>query len=474
MDKIAVLVLAAGLGKRTKSSVPKALLQTSDQPLVLHVLETVSGLQPDRVVVVTGHKRELVEKEIRERVAQAPLPFKDLSFAHQPEPLGTGHAVKCALPVLQGFTGTVLILYGDVPLIRLGTLQALLETHHKERATVTILALVTGNTNTYGRIVRGSDGKVLEIIEARDCKPQHALVREFNAGFYAVDSAFLPAAVESLQNNNVQKEFYLTDIVGKAVQEGQNVAVSSLGDDSEVQGVNDLSDLYLVNQALRQRRARELLLSGVHVLDAQTLFLDRSVRIAAGATLGPLVQLYGKTIVEEDAVIEGCALLRDVIVRKGAHIKLGVRAEKSEVGPSAQVGPFAHLREGSVLGPEARVGNFVETKKASLEAGVKASHLTYLGDCHIGENTNIGAGTITCNYDGFHKSRTDIGRDVFIGSDTCLVAPVKVGDGAVVGAGSVITKDVDKDALALTRAPQTSKPDWARRRREKHGSRHHD
>jgi bifunctional UDP-N-acetylglucosamine pyrophosphorylase/glucosamine-1-phosphate N-acetyltransferase len=307
---------------------------------------------------------------------------------------------------------------------------------------------------------------VLRITEAKDCNPEELLISEANSGVYAVDSAFLKPAIESLTNANAQKEYYLTDIVAKATQEGQTVCAFPLGDAREAAGVNTLADLAFVNSILAARQIHTLQSSGVLFDDPQSCSIEPSVTIEAGARIGPQVQLKGKTHIASEAILEGSSLVIDSNVQRGAEVRLGCRIEGSVIGERTTIGPFAHLRPGTNVGSHCRVGNFVETKNASLADGAKASHLTYLGDCTIGEESNIGAGTITCNYDGYKKSKTVVGRGVFIGSNSSLVAPVTIGDGALVAAGSVITKDVPADALALGRAEQTHKPGWAKARRE--------
>jgi bifunctional UDP-N-acetylglucosamine pyrophosphorylase/glucosamine-1-phosphate N-acetyltransferase len=467
-QKIAVVVLAAGLGKRMQSDLPKALAKTRERSLIEHVLMSAAEVNPERVIVVTGHKGELVENEARKGIAEKTWSCKNLLFARQAEQRGTGDAVKSALPALKDFMGTVLILCGDMPLVRPETLKNLLSLHQEEQATLTLMSLITPKPASYGRVVREkSGGPVVRIVEARDCAPEELAITEINAAIYAVDSAFLEPAVNDLKNENAQKEYYLTDIVSKAATEGQTISALVMHDEKEIQGVNTRYELGLVNSSLLEKKRKELMESGVEIVDPGSLFLDSSVTVAAGAKIGPNVQLLGNTVIEAGVEIEGTAYILNCKVKRAAHIKFGVRMEDAVVGESAAVGPFAHLRPGTVLGAEVKIGNFVETKKAKLDKGAKASHLTYLGDCHVGEEANIGAGTITCNYDGYSKFETKIGRDVFIGSNSALVAPVTIGDGATVGAGSVITKDVEKDSLAFTRSPQVAKAGWSKTKREK-------
>lgn len=462
------MVLAAGLGKRMQSELPKALARTSERTLIEHVLLTCSRLNPERCVVVTGHRGELVRKEVQSSLEAGRWQCQKLIFAHQEQQRGTGDAVRSALAALEGFTGTVLIVCGDMPLVREQSLRALLDLHVHEKATLSLITLRTARPESYGRILRAAPGgRVIKIVEARDCSPEQLAIGEINAAIYAVDSAFLKPAIENLKSENAQGEFYLTDIVEQAANEGQSVSALVLYDAAEIQGVNTRYELALINRALLDRRIRDLLERGVELIDPQTFFIDPESSVAPGAKIGPNVQIRGASSVASGVIIEGCAYIADSQIAQNAHLKLGVRIENASVGARSSVGPFAHLRPGSELGEEVKVGNFVETKKARLEKGAKASHLTYLGDCSVGEEANIGAGTITCNYDGYEKFETVIGRDVFIGSNSALVAPVTIEDGATVGAGSVITKDVEKDSLAFTRAPQVAKPGWSKSKRER-------
>jgi bifunctional UDP-N-acetylglucosamine pyrophosphorylase / glucosamine-1-phosphate N-acetyltransferase len=387
-------------------------------------------------------------------------------FAHQAEQKGTGHATACALPELRNFRGTVLILYGDVPLISRETLQQFLTLHEARRSTVSLISFVTSALGRYGRIIRDSSGQhVAKVVEARDCDPRELLINEVNAGVYAVDSAFLEPALKDLSSNNSQGEYYLTDIVERANKEGQTVCVYLAPDAEEFLGVNTRSDLAHVNEVLVRRRIERVIESGVTVKDRRSVYIGPEVVIGVGSVLGPQVYLYGKTSLAEGVVVEGSCYLVDCKVEKQAQLRFGIRAEGSIIGTEAKIGPFAHLRPGTILDERVKVGNFVETKNAHLHADVSASHLTYLGDCEVGSATNIGAGTITCNYDGFTKFKTTIGENVFIGSNTCLVAPITIESGATIGAGSVLQEDLPANALGLTRAPLKVKENYNRRRK---------
>jgi len=463
MEKIFCVILAAGLGKRLGGDIPKAIAETRQGALLDLVLSGLSELKPAKTVIVVGHKRELIEQHIAKSAAAK---GHSIEFAYQEQQLGTGHAVRCALPHLAGCSGSVVLSYADHPLFTKETLSHFVSYHAFKQSTLTMLSFNAPPPNGYGRIVRDAKGQVVRITEARDCNPEELLISEVNSGVYVVDSAFLKPAVESLENNNAQKEYYLTDLVEKAVKEGQRVTAFPLGDPREAAGVNNLADLHFVNSVLADRQIAALQAAGVHFVDPRSCEIDSAVTIAPGAKIGPGVQLRGKTSIGAGVVIEGSALLIDTVVHERAEIRLGCRIEAATIGEETSVGPCAHVRPGTVLGKHVRIGNFVEVKNAHLADGAKASHLTYLGDCSVGEESNIGAGTITCNYDGYKKSKTTIGRGVFVGSNSCLVAPVDLGDGALVAAGSVVTQDVPADALALGRAPQVNKAGWARRRRE--------
>lgn len=463
MDKICCIVLAAGAGKRMGGDLPKAIVQTREKALIDHLLEALKPLKPSSTIVVVGHRQELLRKHLSQTPSGA---GHSITIVTQEEQLGTGHAVRCALPALTDFKGTVLITYADHPLFTGETLSLFAAYHAFKKATVTMLSFKTPPPHSYGRIIRDASGCVLRITEARDCSPEEALVTEANSGFYAVDSSFLKPAVESLTNNNAQGEYYLTDIVQKASKEGQTVAAFALPDATEAAGVNSPRDLALVNEVLMRRQIEKLQGEGVVFVDPKSCFLDSSVSIGRGASIGPNVQLRGSSTIGEGVIIEGTAIIKDSSIASNAAIKLGCHIEGAVVGRETSVGPFANVRPGTNLGAHVRVGNFVETKNATLHDGAKASHLSYLGDCSVGKDTNIGAGTITCNYDGYQKASTTIGEKVFIGSNSALVAPVTIGDGALIAAGSVVTRDVPPEALGIARAKQENKEGWERERRK--------
>lgn len=465
-EPVAVVILAAGKGKRMKSETPKVLCATEEQPLLGHVLDTVAELAPEKLVVITGHGADAVENFTRSHNISSSQQ-SNLSFALQKEQRGTADAVKATADNLKGFVGTVLILYGDVPLVEASTLANLLVRHEESKATVSLITCLVHEDNRYGRIIRDSSGEIAKIVEAADCTANEDRICEFNTGIYAVDSAFLYPALDKIVAENVQGEFYLTDIIEIAVKEGQRVSTLTVRGDAEVQGVNSPVELARINSCLLSARVSRLIEAGVTITDPSSLYLGPKVTVAAGAVIGPQVQLLGATAIESGVTIEGCAWISDCQVQSGASIKFGVRCEKAIIGSNSMVGPFAHLRPKAVLGSDVKIGNFVEVKNTKLDDGAKASHLTYLGDATVGKDANIGAGTITCNYDGYKKSHTEIGEGVFVGSNSCLVAPVNIGAGASIGAGSVITKNIEPDALAFTRPPLVTKSGWAARKRGK-------
>ncbi len=402
----AAVILAAGLGKRMKSSKPKVAFEICGWPMVRHVAESVRECGIARSVVVVGHGREAVEKCLAE--------VAGVSFALQAEQRGTGDAVRAAMPALADFTGDVVVLCGDVPLIRAATIARLLEAHRHAQATCTILSVTLDDGGAYGRIVRDDAGQFVAIREAKDASADERRIGEINSGIYAFDAKALRETLPRIGNANAQGEYYLTDVPGLLAASGRGVQAVSLASEDEVLGVNNFAELAEAGSRMRMRILADLMASGVEVTDPATTFVDRGARIGAGTRVLPC------TVIEKDVVI-------------GSH---------------CEVGPFSHVRPGTVMEDHAEIGNFVETKKARIGSRTKAKHLTYLGDTEIGADTNIGCGTITANYDGKRKHVTRIGDRVHIGSGTVLVAPVTVGDGATTGAGAVVTARRDVAAGA--------------------------
>jgi len=370
------------------------------------------------------------------------------------------------LPTISSFKGSVLILSGDMPLITDQTLKKFCSLHETSKATLSILSGNLLNPGSYGRIIRDqTTGEVLKIQEARDCNAKELLCQEVNSGVYLVDSAFLTPAVENLKNDNAQKEYYLTDIVGKAIEEGQRVCSLPVQNTEEMIGVNTVAELMQVERVFQRRLIEDLAGKGICFADPTSVTIHPESKIGSGVTIGPNTFILEGCTIGDGVTIEGSCYIRELTVGKNTVLRFGLRGEESSIGAECTVGPFAHIRPNTTLEDGVKIGNFVETKSAHLKKGAKASHLSYLGDCEVGAESNIGAGTIFCNYDGKKKSRTTIGEGVFIGSNSALVAPLNIADRAFVGAGSVITKDVSSESLALTRAEQKEIKGWAAKRR---------
>lgn len=444
-----IVILAAGQGTRMRSALPKVLHPVAGKAMLGHVIDTARLLKPQGIHVVIGHGAELV----RERLAA-----DDLNFVLQSEQLGTGHAVAQALPALSA--ERVLILYGDVPLIEVETLQRLLQQVSEQQ-----LGLLTVNLKDptgYGRIVRDEQGVVKAIVEHKDASAEQRLISEGNTGILAVPGKKLGDWLGRLSNSNAQGEYYLTDVIAMAVADGLVVATEQAADEMEVLGANDRIQLSQLEGHYQQRFANRLMAQGVTLIDPFRFDVRGEVSVGRDITIDINVILEGKVVIEDDVQIGPNCVIKNSILRKGAIVKANSHLEGAEVGEGADCGPFARLRPGSVLGAKAHVGNFVELKNAKLGEGAKAGHLSYLGDAEIGARSNIGAGTITCNYDGANKFKTVLGEDVFIGSNSALVAPVTLGDRATTGAGSVITGDVPDNTLAVGRAKQRNIEGWKR------------
>jgi len=451
------VILAAGKGTRMKSALPKVLHPLAGRPLIEHVLRTVDELQATSCVLVVGHGAEQVQHALSSRA--------NLQFALQSPQLGTGHALLMAKAALEGKAGTVLLLYADVPLLGSGTLARLVERHRTTRAAATVLTTELADPYGYGRILRDPSGAITRIVEERDASGDERAIREVNSGIYCFALGPLFASLQDLATDNAQGEYYLTDLVAMYRQRGLTVETLQLASATELRGVNSRVDLAELASIVRSRRNHDAMLAGVTLEDPASVFIDADVAIGADTTIGPGVVLQGKTTIGEGCRIHAGCRLTDAVVGDRVTILDHTVIVDSRVRSGAQLGPFAHLRPHSDVGVDARIGNFVELKKTALGARSKANHLAYLGDATIGEDVNIGAGTITCNYDGEKKHPTVIEDGVFIGSDSQLVAPVTVGKGAYVAAGSSITKDVPPDALAIARSHQENKPGWVSARR---------
>lgn len=459
--KTACIVLAAGLGKRMDSPLPKVLHRICGTTMLESVLSSVRKLQPDRTIIVAGRHIE----EIKETLGN-----EGLSYVLQKEAKGTGHAVLCARPALKDFQGTVVVLNGDTPLLDYETIKKFLRMHRRDRNILSVLSFTAKDPTDYGRIIRDAYGEVTAIIEEKDADPSQKRICEINSGVYALDSEAL-SLLGAIRMNRAKGEYYLTDIVAEAAKRGVKTSAYCIGTEEEFMGVNTREELRRASLLMRKRIVKKWSERGVTFLDADSVFVHAGVSIGRDATIYPNVYLEGHTKVGRETTIFPNVRIVNAEIGAGAVIKDSTVIEDSKVKSGASVGPFAHLRPGSEVGAGARVGNFVELKKAVIGKGSKASHLSYLGDVIIGKGVNIGAGTITCNYDGAKKHRTVLGDGVFVGSDTQFIAPVKVGRGAYIGAGSTITTDVPAGALALSRAKQKNIRGWTKKRKSKVTSR---
>ncbi len=444
-----IVILAAGQGTRMRSALPKVLHPVAGQSMLGHVISTARALQPRSIQVVIGHGAE----QVRQR-----LVGDDLNYVVQAEQLGTGHAVAQALPNLSA--ERVLILYGDVPLIEAETLQRLLQKVGPEQ--LALLTVTLDDPTGYGRIVRDAHGEVQAIVEHKDASAEQKAIREGNTGILAVPGSRIGEWLGRLSNSNAQGEYYLTDVIAMAVADGLRVATEQPQDAMEVQGANDRIQLAELERHYQLRAARRLMAQGVTLRDPSRFDLRGDVSVGRDVLIDVNVVLEGEVVIEDDVLIGPNCVIKDSTLRRGAIVKANSHLDGAVVGEGADCGPFARLRPGSTLGAKAHVGNFVEMKNASLGDGAKAGHLSYLGDAEIGARTNIGAGTITCNYDGANKFKTVMGEDVFIGSNSSLVAPLNLGDGATTGAGSTITADVPAHTLALGRGRQRNIDGWQR------------
>lgn len=451
---VSVVILAAGEGKRMRSRLPKVLHEIGGKPLLAHVIDTAQQLGKAQIHIVHGHGGDQVTATINRR-----YPAATIHWAHQAQQQGTGHAVAQALPDIAD-TATVLILYGDVPLISSATLQRLVAA-----TTEGALALITvelDDPSGYGRIIRDRQGAVRRIIEQKDATPDERAIREINTGFMAASAARLRGWVERLDNSNAQREFYLTDVIAMAVADGVAVRTVAPASVFEVLGVNDKAQLASLERQHQKMHADELLKNGVTLRDPARFDLRGELVHGNDVTIDVNVIIEGSVTLGNGVTIGPNVLLRNVEIGDGVEILPNCVIEDAVIGAGCRIGPFARIRPQTHLADHVHVGNFVEVKKSTVASGSKINHLSYVGDSTIGARVNIGAGTITCNYDGVNKYETIIGDDVFVGSDSQLVAPVRIGDGATIGAGSTITRDAPAGELTLSRAPQQTHPGWKR------------
>lgn len=432
---LSVIILAAGKGTRMKSEKPKVLFQAAGKPMIDYTIELSKSLNPDKIVVVTGNMAEQVQAHLRDC---------SVEFALQKQQRGTADAVMAAQNYIED-EGKVLILCGDMPLIKEETIKGFIDSVTEK---IAFISVKMNNPKGYGRIVRSSDNKVLKIVEEKDANEYEKRINEVNTGIYLCDGKELKKRLALIDNNNAQNEFYLTDIVSSGAE------AYLAEDEKEFMGVNDRIQLSQAAKILYRQRAEKYMADGVSIIDPESCYIDEGVIIGKDTIIYPNVFLENGTRIDKNVIIRSGCRLNKAVVEENVEIKDNTLIEDSFIGSNSSVGPMAHLRPGSYLEKDNKVGNFVELKKAKMGEGSKASHLTYLGDAEIGKNVNIGCGTITCNYDGYNKYKTIIDDNVFIGSDTQLVAPVKIGKNVLVAAGSTITKDIDDNALAISRTPQ--------------------
>ncbi|WP_397457640.1 bifunctional UDP-N-acetylglucosamine diphosphorylase/glucosamine-1-phosphate N-acetyltransferase GlmU [Pseudomonas asplenii] len=444
-----IVILAAGQGTRMRSALPKVLHPVAGNSMLGHVIHSARQLNPQRIHVVIGHGAD----QVRERLAA-----DDLNFVLQDKQLGTGHAVAQAVPFITA--DTVLVLYGDVPLIEVETLQRLLQ--HATPEQVALLTVELADPTGYGRIVRNAEGKACAIVEQKDANEAQRAITEGNTGILALPAQRLGDWMSRLSNNNAQGEYYLTDVIAMAVSDGLVVETEQPHDAMEVQGANDRRQLAELERHYQKRAALRLMAQGVTLRDPARFDVRGEVTVGRDVLIDINVILEGRVVIEDDVVIGPNCVIKDSTLRKGAVLKANTHLDGAIMGEGSDAGPFARLRPGSVLGARAHVGNFVELKNAVLGNDAKAGHLAYLGDAEIGERTNIGAGTITCNYDGANKHKTVLGDDVFIGTNNSLVAPVDISHGATTAAGSTITQNVDAGQLGVARARQRNIDGWKR------------
>ena len=460
--RLSTIILAAGEGTRMRSATPKVLHRIAGRTLVEHAVRAVAGVDPDHLVVVVGHGRDQVAEHLAELTEIVGRP---VTVAVQEKQRGTGHAVSCALAELPAdLTGTVVVSYGDVPLLATDTLRDLLAAHAAGGHSVTVLTSVVGDPTGYGRIVRDADGLVTAIVEQADASAEQKAITEINSGVYAFDAQVLVAALAELSTDNAQGELYLTDVLGIARTAGKSVGAFACADTWQVEGVNDRVQLAGLGAELNRRLVREWMRAGVTVIDPATTWLDVDVRLARDVVLEPGVQLHGSTVVDEGARIGPDTTLTDVTVGAGASV-VRTHGSGAWIGPGAGVGPFAYLRPGTSLGEGGKIGTFVEVKNSEIGTGSKVPHLSYVGDATIGEYSNIGAASVFVNYDGVNKHRSVVGSHVKMGSDNMYVAPVTIGDGAYSGAGTIIRRNVPPGALAVSGGPQRNFDEWVIRRR---------
>ena len=446
------IILAAGKGTRMKSDLPKVLHKVAGISMLEHVFRSVNAINPEKTVTVIGHKAELVEQVLAGQT----------DFVRQTEQLGTGHAVMMAEPVLENLTGQTLVIAGDTPLITGESLKNLIDFHINHKNVATILTAEADNPFGYGRIVRNQHDEVLKIVEQKDASDFEQQIKEINTGTYVFDNARLFEALKNINTNNAQGEYYITDVIGIFRENGEKVGAYTLKDFDESLGVNDRVALATAEGVMRRRINQQHMVNGVSFVNPHATYIDVDVEIAPEVQVEANVTLKGQTKIGAETILTYGTYIVDSVIGERTVITNSM-IEESSVADGVTVGPYAHIRPGSSLAKDVHVGNFVEVKGSSIGENTKAGHLTYIGNSEVGANVNFGAGTITVNYDGQKKYKTVIGDNVFVGSNSTIIAPVELGDNSLVGAGSTITKDVPADAIALGRGRQINKEDYAKR-----------
>ena len=457
MTDLHVVVLAAGQGTRMKSALPKVLHPIAGRAMVERVLQTSAALQPASTTLIVGHQAAVLRERLSGR-------YPSLQFAVQEPQRGTAHALQQAETALKGRTGTVVLLSGDVPLLSVDTVRRLVETHRAATAAATVVTAVVDRPYGYGRVVR-KGGRIARIVEERDASPTERQLHEINSGIYAFDLEPLFDALRSIAAHNAQGEYYLTDLVGIYRRRKLPVETLTVDNPQEIRGINSRSELAEVSSLVRQNKNEELMAAGVTIVDPATTYIDPDVEIGADTVIHPGVVIEGQTRIGGACEIQAYVRIRDSEIADRVTINNFCLIVGARVADGVSIGPFAHLRPDTAVGEGAKIGNFVELKKTTMGPGAKANHLAYLGDATIGANVNVGAGTITCNYDGTKKYETVIEDGAFIGSDTQLIAPVRVGKGAYVAAGSSITEDVPAGSLGIARGRQTNVEGWVERKK---------
>jgi bifunctional UDP-N-acetylglucosamine pyrophosphorylase/glucosamine-1-phosphate N-acetyltransferase len=455
LEGIATVILAAGKGTRMKSDLVKVLHPLLGLPMLFYTIDlSLNQIKAEKTIVVVGHQADRIRERFKE---------PQIHFVLQEEQLGTGHAVLQAVSFLQNFNGTVLILCGDVPLVKRETLHSFINHFWRNESILSVLTAVLEDPFGYGRILRSPEGWLERIVEEKDAREEERGIREINTGIFCMKSRFLIEALTEIGQENAQGEYYLTDLVEIARKRGLKCMAYQAADPIEVMGINTRIDLAVANELFRQEKVKDLMLSGVTMVDPKTIYVDRMVEVGRDTLLYPNCVLQGNTKIGERCIIEPNSKISDSIIGNEVTIRANSVITESKVNEGATIGPFAHLRPLSEVKGQAKIGNFVEVKKSVIGKGSKANHLAYIGDSIVGEEVNIGAGTITCNYDGFEKHQTLIGDRVFVGSNVELVAPVKVGNDSSIGAGTTVTRDIPEGALAISRIKQKNIKNWHKR-----------